>query len=171
MLVLLFWQIRPDLGLWQSALVLVAWTHGCIGIHYWLRMRPWYRLAAMPLYTAAILLPVMALLGFAQAGRHVSVLAQNPQWVRQLLEGAQVPGAASLELLTDIRDGIWMALAAMLAFTLLARAVRQWRESALSIRIQFMEPGPVDGGRGTRGLRVVRGPARLHPALRTTPAL
>lgn len=148
MLVLLFWQIRPDLGLWQSALVLVAWTHGCIGIHYWLRMRPWYRLAAMPLYTAAILVPVMALLGFAQAGRYVSVLARDPQWVRQLMEDAQVPDAASLALLTDVRDGIWMALAAMLAFTLLARAVRQWRESALSIRIQYPNARRVTVPRG-----------------------
>ncbi|MCB1999780.1 MAG: adenylate/guanylate cyclase domain-containing protein, partial [Rhodoferax sp.] len=57
MVVLLFWQLRPDLGLWQSALVLVAWAHGCIGIHYWLRLRPWYRLVAMELYTVAIMLP------------------------------------------------------------------------------------------------------------------
>ena len=39
MVVLLFWELRPDLGLLQSLLVVVAWTHGCIGIHYWLRIR------------------------------------------------------------------------------------------------------------------------------------
>ena len=36
------WHLRPDLGLRQSIVLLVAWTHGCIGIHFWLRLRPWY---------------------------------------------------------------------------------------------------------------------------------
>jgi hypothetical protein len=58
MLVLLFWELRPDLGLLQSVLVVVAWAHGCIGIHYWLRIRGWYNRIGMVLYTLAILLPV-----------------------------------------------------------------------------------------------------------------
>ena len=148
MLVLLFWQLRPDLGLWQSALVLVAWAHGCIGIHYWLRLRPWYRLVAMELYTVAIMLPVMALLGFAQAGRYVSVLAQDPQWLRDLLADAQAPDAAGLATLTAWRDGIWMALAALLLLTLLARALRQWRESARSVRIHYPNAQVVTVPRG-----------------------
>lgn len=165
MLVLLFWQIRPDLGLWQSALVLVAWTHGCIGIHYWLRMRPWYRLVAMTLYTAAILVPVMALLGFAQAGRYVSVLARDPQWVRSLREDARVPDEASLALLTEVRDGIWLALAAMLVFTLLARASRQWRESARSVRIHYPNAQTVTVPRGFSVLESSRHAGIAHASV------
>ena len=37
-----FWYLRPEVGLRQTILLLIAWTHGCIGLHYWLRIRPWY---------------------------------------------------------------------------------------------------------------------------------
>ena len=29
-------------GLRQSIALLVIWTHGCIGVHFWLRYRDWY---------------------------------------------------------------------------------------------------------------------------------
>lgn len=60
-------------GLWatQTALVLVVWTHGCIGLHYWLRMRPCYRRAAPVLFGLAVALPTAALAGFASATREL----------------------------------------------------------------------------------------------------
>lgn len=42
MLVLLYWKLRPDIGISQALLLTIAWTHGAIGIHFWLRLRPWY---------------------------------------------------------------------------------------------------------------------------------
>ena len=30
-----FWVARPDFGVLQAALVLVAWIHGCIGLYFW----------------------------------------------------------------------------------------------------------------------------------------
>ena len=27
----------------QSLLLIIVWLHGCIGVHFWLRLRPWYR--------------------------------------------------------------------------------------------------------------------------------
>ena len=33
------WNLRPWLGLKQATLILVAWTHACIGLHYLLRLR------------------------------------------------------------------------------------------------------------------------------------
>lgn len=165
MVVLLFWQLRPDLGLWQSALVLVTWTHGCIGIHYWLRMRPWYRPVAMALYTMAITLPLLALLGFAQAGRYVSVLARDPQWMRQLQQDALVPDAAALAALTEIRDGTWLLLAGLLTFTLLARALRQWRESARSVRIHYPNAQVVTVPRGFSVLESSRQAGIAHASV------
>lgn len=165
MLVLLFWQLRPDLGLWQSALVLVAWAHGCIGIHYWLRLRPWYRLVAMELYTVAIMLPALALLGFAQAGRYVSVLAQDPEWLRRLLDEAQVPDAAGLATLTTWRDAGWMVLAGLLAFTLLARGLRQWWESTRSVRIHYPNAQVVTVPRGFSVLESSRQAGIAHASV------
>jgi adenylate cyclase len=137
MVVLLFWELRPDLGLLQSLLVVVAWTHGCIGIHYWLRIRGWYNRVGLVLYTLAVLLPVLALLGFAQAGRYVSVLAREPGWVQQTIADARVPDALALAALTDMRDALLLALALLLLLTFAARALRQFHESSRSVRITY----------------------------------
>jgi adenylate cyclase len=63
-------------GLWsnpagmvrQPLLVLIVWTHLVIGLHFWLRLRKSYRRALVVLYPLAILVPVLALLGFYGAG-------------------------------------------------------------------------------------------------------
>jgi len=60
-------------GLWatQTALVLVVWAHGCIGIHYWLRLRPWYQRIAPVLSGLAVALPTAALAGFVASTREL----------------------------------------------------------------------------------------------------
>ena len=35
-------NIWPGLALEHGALLLCVWVHGCIGIHYWLSLAPWY---------------------------------------------------------------------------------------------------------------------------------
>ena len=53
----------------QTALVFLVWIHGCIGIHLWLRLKPWYSRCTDFLYAFAIILPVLAIAGFSVAGR------------------------------------------------------------------------------------------------------
>lgn len=137
MVVLLFWELRPDLGLLQTLLVIVAWTHGCIGIHFWLRLRHWYGRVSMVLYTLAILLPVLALLGFAQAGRYVSLMARDPGWVQQIMADARLADIAAQALLQQIRDGILFTLGLLLLTTFVARAMRQLHEARRSVRITY----------------------------------
>jgi len=40
---LVLWRLSPLLGVIQVTVLLVAWIHGCIGLHFWLRLKPWYR--------------------------------------------------------------------------------------------------------------------------------
>ena len=79
------WQWDPMEGVKQSITLVVAWVHGTIGMHNWLRLKPWYPAAVPYLYTVALLLPVLALLGFAAGGREVAVLWQDAafrEWFR-----------------------------------------------------------------------------------------
>ena len=62
-----FWVASPDLGVLQVSVLLVAWTHGCIGVYLWLRLKRFFEPAKAALLCAAILLPVLALLGFIRA--------------------------------------------------------------------------------------------------------
>jgi adenylate cyclase len=50
-----FWFV-PFWGWRQVTVLLVAWTHGCLGVHYWLRARSNYHKFAPVLLTAATLL-------------------------------------------------------------------------------------------------------------------
>src|SRR5262249_34865977 len=93
--VLSLWAYRPDLGARQSLLLLLAWLHGCIGLHLWLRLRPWYARAVPAFFGVALLLPVLALLGFVQAGREVSAQAQAAGWLQEFLRAAHAPNTAA----------------------------------------------------------------------------
>lgn len=136
-LVLVFWVLKPELAVWQTILMLVAWTHGCMGIHYWLRMQPWYARIRMILYTFVVLLPVLAFLGFSQAGRFVASLAADPIWVRETFIDARAPNVMASAALQHTSDMIELALGALLALTLAARALRQVAERGSSVRITY----------------------------------
>ena len=63
LIVLSLWNVTPLNGIRQAILVIVAWMHGCIGLHFWLRLRPWYSRVVPIFFSVALLLPVLALLG------------------------------------------------------------------------------------------------------------
>jgi adenylate cyclase len=52
----------------QPLLVLIAWVHCIVGLHFWLRLKPWYDPAFPALCAFAVMLPTLALLGFVDAG-------------------------------------------------------------------------------------------------------
>ena len=58
---LVLWEFAPEKGLQQAIVLIVAWLHGCMGLHFWLRLKPWYPRFVPYLYGAAPLLPVLAL--------------------------------------------------------------------------------------------------------------
>src|SRR6185295_4634375 len=41
-----YWANRPYMDVVQYALLLVAWTHACIGIYFWVRLKPIFNRAA-----------------------------------------------------------------------------------------------------------------------------
>jgi adenylate cyclase len=72
-------RLWPGVALKQSLLLLLVWVHGCIGLHFWLRLSPGYRRLMMPLFALAVALPVLAIAGFAVQGRTMAeALAKDP---------------------------------------------------------------------------------------------
>ncbi len=63
----------PQDGWDKSLLLLLVWIHGCIGIHFWLRMKPLYRKMFLPLLVVAVIIPVLGIAGFSVAGRNVAI--------------------------------------------------------------------------------------------------
>ncbi|HSM41540.1 MAG TPA: adenylate/guanylate cyclase domain-containing protein [Afifellaceae bacterium] len=53
----------------QTILLLLVWVHGCIGIHYWLRVTNGYRRWAPFLLSVAVLIPAVSIAGFIDGAR------------------------------------------------------------------------------------------------------
>ena len=138
LVVLTLWHASPLDGLRQALLVTIAWLHGSIGLHFWLRLRPWYGRVAPILLGCALLLPVLALLGFSQAGHEVSnLISRDPNWTERVLAAAKVPPRSQREVLYRIDDAIIVSFAALVALTLLARGARYAYERRSRIRIAY----------------------------------
>ena len=123
-----FWIANTFLGGVQVAVLIVAWIHGCIGVGLWLRLKPWFPRAAPYLLCGAVLLPVLALLGFFQGGRRVLALAQEPAWRAAHLAAYQVGVPAANAMLARWRDLSLLAYLAILGLIVLARLARAVRE-------------------------------------------
>src|SRR5579871_2384800 len=83
-----FWT-APHRQLMIFSVLVIAWVHGCIGLHFWLRMKAFYKRAAPFLLASAVLVPTLALLGVYQAGRAVIVDSANSEWREKNLSARQ----------------------------------------------------------------------------------
>ncbi len=97
----------------QVILLLVVWAHVCAGIHYWLRLREWYSNALPLVFAIALLVPALALSGFASAGFYQKY---NPELAAL--------SADERALIASWRSGLEYAFWIALAVTLLARWLR-----------------------------------------------
>ena len=136
---LYFWVASPLAGAKQALVVCIAWLHGCLGVHFWLRTKPWYPRFTYILLCGAFLLPVFSLLGFSQAGREVSRSARQPGWVQQTFKQAKALSPADRVRAARVVDGILYGYACGLALTLAAWALRRMRdERRTKIRIAYV---------------------------------
>jgi adenylate cyclase len=136
--ILILWVQNPLAGFLQAALLTIAWSHGCIGFHYWLRFRPWYGRVFPALFAFFVLIPVLASLGIAEAAREVSALARQPDFVQRLMAQTRAPSAAQIATLAQLRDGVVTIAWTLLAVTLFARVVReQLSRRRLTIQIYY----------------------------------
>ena len=76
---LAYWVLRPHMVAVQFVLLTVAWTHGCIGLYFWLRLKPFFKWAAPFFLAVAVLLPPLAMLGAIRRARGHRA-AEQPQW-------------------------------------------------------------------------------------------
>ncbi len=142
------WVTAPFNGARQAVALLVAWAHGCFGFWFALRARPWFPRWTGVIYPAAVLVPVLALLGFAEAGREIASFADVAEPVAR---AARAPGTAEA-----LRAWITAGLAAPIAGVMAARGLRTWRGRHRLIRIAYPEGRSVSVPRGSTVLEASR---------------
>jgi len=121
------WVMFPWLGVVQVLAVLAVWIHASIGIHYWLRTKPWYPPWRPLLFAFAILLPTLALAGYVTGGNEVLRLAKNPDYVQSSLEDANSTEQTLAAMHRMERIG-WATYIALTLLPFAARGVRGWHQ-------------------------------------------
>jgi adenylate cyclase len=159
------WIVKPLYALRQSAVLLIAWVHGCMGLHFWLRFRPGYPRWLPLLYTAALLVPVFGLLGFVQAGRTVIGLAGDPAWIDRLKAAAGPPEGETANILGAAVDGLLLLYFATLAGALLIPALRAAINNRSGIVVTYTGGRRVTVQQGTTILEASRIASIPHAAV------
>lgn len=72
-------RLWPGLAVSQTILLLLVWVHGIIGLHFTLRSRDGYQRWRDPFLLLAILIPILALIGFAVGGREADQMVMPPE--------------------------------------------------------------------------------------------
>jgi len=132
-----YWVVAPERGLWQSITLTLGWIHACIGVHYWLRFRRWYPRVSAGLFAFALLLPTLALVGYLAGGREVAALARTPGWRDELARATHPPSPAQTATLVDIRIRFLDAYLVALIGVLAARGARHLWQRRQSIRVSY----------------------------------
>jgi adenylate cyclase len=121
-----YWVLRPHMIAVQFALLTIAWTHACIGLYFWLRLKQFFKWAAPILLAIAVLLPPLAMIGAHHGAEEVSALGKDPQWRAQHIKPLPPPQRALIDEITLFYFPI--GYAAALALVFVARGVRTLRE-------------------------------------------
>lgn len=134
------WYRNVDGAIQQSVALAVAWVHGCIGLWFWLRLKPVYRRLQPVLFASALLVPVLGLLGFYVAGRQVVELARDEAWLRMAIAHINAPSAETIARAAAMEGWILWVFVAALGATLVARAVRSLIELRIGL-VRLIYPG------------------------------
>ena len=192
-----FWFV-PFWGWRQVTVLLVAWTHGCLGVHYWLRARSNYHRFAPILLTVATLLPVLALLGLWQGTQQIFQQWQlHPDLLQMTVRDGHMRDPAIGGRSWNLEVQLYWIYVGLLSFVFVAWAAR-WLVERRRGLINIAYPGgrvvrvpigcavldasrrasiphaAICGGRGrctTCRVRVLRGVERLPPPSASEQAL
>jgi adenylate cyclase len=182
--------LRPEIALDLALGLSVVWLHGCVGVHYWLRLKPFHARWQPALVVGAVLLPVLALLGLLAGLREAGQLLADPAFRDGFVAEYRVPRGEAYAALVTTFDRIerawWFAVALACAISLWRGWAKRRREGiavtypdgrgvrasvGMSLlgasRANGVPHASVCGGRGrcsTCRVRVVAGAAALTPA-------
>jgi adenylate cyclase len=104
----------------QLAILAPGWVHGCLGLHFAFGHRALWQRFHRLLFAGALLLPVLAALGFLAMGRELAALAADPGW-----QGAAVAADDAQRIaIARLRDGLLIGYLALIGAVLVAREAR-----------------------------------------------
>jgi adenylate cyclase len=154
----------PD-GVMQAILLLIVWVHGCMGLHFWLRMTAWWRRWLSVLIGFAVLVPGFALAGFLTEGRRMLVLFSDPATRLPLMERFQWPDQEVFFTLITLADNLLLGFWVILGASALLYAGRKLTGKRRAIRIRYVNGPDIAAQKGPTLLEMSRTNGVPHTAL------
>lgn len=132
-----YFAFVPWWGWRQIVVLLIAWTHGCLGIHIWLRIRPSYHRFQAVLLAAGVMLPTLALLGIWQGAREALAYGRaHPEWLQALIRNGHLRDPAVGGPSWNLEVQLYWIYGLLVALVLAARGIRWlilWRKGSIEI--------------------------------------
>ncbi|MEQ8654195.1 MAG: adenylate/guanylate cyclase domain-containing protein [Kiloniellales bacterium] len=139
-ILLVYFVFDPWLGIQQVLVLLIAWTHGSLGIWYWLRLKPGFARWRDRLLALLVIFPLFALAGIVAAGREVIYLAGRSSWLNARIGEMNLPNETEIEQIYALETNLLIAYGAVLALILAGRGFR-WLFRGRSNQLKISYPG------------------------------
>ncbi len=162
-IIILMW---PNSAIWmQSALLLIVWVHGCIGLHMWLRLTKWWSRTVPYLIGLAVFVPAFALAGLLTEGRRIWADFADAFLREQYIEHYNWPSPEEFQVLTRVKDnGLFAFLTALGVVALVYVGRKLWRRRH-SVRIKYTRGPEVVAEKGMTLLEISQANGIPHTAL------
>jgi adenylate cyclase len=121
----------------QLALLAPGWLHGCLGLNFAFGHRRLYQRLRPLLLVVALLLPVLAALGFAAMGRELVILGANSSWLETHVS---IMDASQQHALARLRFGLLTTYFGVISLAFAGRAVRSLFERTRQALITISYP-------------------------------
>jgi adenylate cyclase len=130
-----YWSYAPAYAFLQLFVVVIVWMHGAIGLYSWLVLKPVWRKVGGLVLPFLFAVPILALLGFAQAGQEVlDKLTAEPAWRDLLVDNATRITKVTRDLAATQSRLIWIyGCAVLVAFAILAARILRRRLKPIAI--------------------------------------
>jgi adenylate cyclase len=147
----------------QIALVLLVWGHFAMGLHFWWRLHSWYQRAFPAILLALMLVPMVALLGFAEVGMTMTAHAQaDPQWMRATKARGVPADPHRAKLRAALKDWVGSSWFGVVGIVFVIAQIRNWRERHSRFKVSYRDDGVIEAPIGMSVLEVSRMARRAH---------
>ena len=162
----------------QSMLLLVAWGHVVIGLHFFFRLFSWYRGWSLHLYPVSILMPLLVVLSMSRIGVELEVWQKTPEepvysdryrdnyGLNKEISKSTVDAPAIKPANQIFRDGVLISFYGLLILTLTARVFRKKTQNKSgSVTIKHVNGQLLNGSPGQTILEIIRNHSIPHASL------
>ena len=147
----------------QIALVLLVWGHFAMGLHFWWRLQCWYHRAFPAIFLALVLVPTVALLGFAEVGMTMTAHAQaDPQWMPGMKARGVPADPHRAKLRAALKEWVGPSWFGVVGLVFVIAQICNWRERHARFKVSYSDGGVIEAPIGMSVLEVSRMARRAH---------